>query len=396
MVTHIEMETISSIQYKAAKYDDKLVIVRDCMTGQKGITCLDCGKELVVKKGNIKQHHFAHARGSACLEYSGYNGRGGETMEHYRAKSKIAERFNNSEKLEIMRRLCIGCSKNETITDLALYRRNGYFACVEFGYIDKVGVRRKADVAIVDNSGNCHFIVEIKQTHATPEENREGCSWVELCASSVNNNTDDKFICVRCPNRYCADCENEIKRRQELWKQEQARREQEERRREFIEKQDALRKEEARRLADELERKELENKRRIQKEYEERRERIRLLTIEVERQQEEERKRKNKEEEERIQKQREEEHLAKLQELKVLNENRKYKKDYMNVLEQIKTSVKWIEPIKPPAKKMILATIPVPSARCCLTCRKWNNDQANKCRCERPKYKPLDGVLRFV
>lgn len=202
----IEMETFSSIQYKAAKYDDRLVLVRDCMTGQKGITCLDCGKDLVVKKGNIKQHHFAHAKGSSCSAYSGYTGKGGETMEHYKAKAKIAERFNNADTVKIMRRLCIGCSKNEMITDLAVYKQNGYFACVEFPYTDKVGVKRKADVAVVDNSGNCHFIVEIKQTHATPESNREGCSWVELCATSVNNNTDDVFICVRCPNRYCADC----------------------------------------------------------------------------------------------------------------------------------------------------------------------------------------------
>lgn len=213
-----EMETFSSIQYKAAKYDDKLVLVRDCMTGQKGITCLDCRKDLVVKKGNIKQHHFAHAKGSLCSAYSGYTGKGGETMEHYRAKAKIAERFNNAVKLQIMRRLCIGCSKNEMITDLAVYKQNGYFACVEFPYIDMKGNTRKADVAVVDNSGNCHFIVEIKQTHATPESNREGCSWVELCASSVNNNTDDTFICIRCPNRYCADCVERIMRWDEQMK----------------------------------------------------------------------------------------------------------------------------------------------------------------------------------
>jgi hypothetical protein len=391
-----EMETFSSIQYKAAKYYDKLVLVRDCMTGQKGITCLDCGKDLVVKKGNIKQHHFAHAKGSSCSAYSGYNGKGGETVEHYKAKAKIAERFNNAEKLQIMRRLCIGCSKNEMITDLALYKQNGYLACVEFSYTDKVGVRRKADVAVVDNSANCHFIVEIKQTHATPESNREGCSWVELCASSVNNNTDDTFICIRCPNRYCVDCENEIKRRQELWKQERLRREQEERRLEFIGKQDALRKEEAKRTADELERTELENRKRRQKEDEERIERHQIKMKEIYRQKDEERTRKKKEEDERIQKQKEEEHLVRLQELKVWHENRKYKMDFMNVLKQIKTLVVWIEPIKPIAKKLIICSVSIPNARLCLTCRRWNNDSINKCKCDRPKYKPLDGVLRFV
>lgn len=391
-----EMETFSSIQYKAAKYDDKLVLVRDCMTGQKGITCLDCGKDLVVKKGNIKQHHFAHAKGSLCSAYSGYTGKGGETMEHYRAKAKIAERFNNAVKLQIMRRLCIGCSKNEMITDLAVYKQNGYFACVEFPYIDMKGNTRKADVAVVDNSANCHFIVEIKQTHATPESNREGCSWVELCASSVNNNTDDTFICIRCPNRYCADCENEIKRRREMWEQERLRREQEERRRVFAEKQKALRKEEAKAEADELERKELENKKRRQKEEEERFARHRLKIMERNRQEEEERLKIKREEEERIQKQKEEQRIANERELRIWHMNRQYKLDYMEVLKQIKTTVSWIEPIKPIAKKLIITAVSIPNARLCLTCRIWNNDRINKCKCDRPKYKPLDGVLRFV
>jgi len=238
--------------------------------------------------------------------------------------------------------------------------------------------------------------VEIKQTHATPESNREGCSWVELCASSVNNNTDDTFICIRCPNRYCVDCENEIKRRQELWKQERLRREQEERRLEFIGKQDALRKEEAKRTADELERTELENRKRRQKEDEERIERHQIKMKEIYRQKDEERTRKKKEEDERIQKQKEEEHLVRLQELKVWHENRKYKMDFMNVLKQIKTLVVWIEPIKPIAKKLIICSVSIPNARLCLTCRRWNNDSINKCKCDRPKYKPLDGVLRFV
>lgn len=391
-----EMETFTGIQYKPAKYNGLLVLVRDCVTGQKGVTCLDCGCDLVVKKGNIKQHHFAHAKGSACSSYSGYTGKGGETMEHYKAKSKIAERFNNAEKLEISRRLCIGCSKNEVITDLTVYKRNGYFACIEFPYTDLKGIKRKADVAVIDNSGNCHFIVEIKKTHATPEENREGCVWVELCATSVIHNTDDKFVCIRCPNRYCADCQNEFKRRQELWKQE---REREERRKVMIEKMAQQRKEEAKRMADELEEKERQRK---QNEEKERQHKIKL--IEFHRRQDEERfrlrreeeERKRKEEEVRIQKQKEEQRIAHERELRISHMNRRYKLDYMEVLKEIKTTVKWIEPIKPPLKKMVLTTNTSCKSRYCLSCKRYNDGITNRCVCERPRYKPLNGVLLFA
>lgn len=409
-----EMETFSGIQYKAAKYNGLLVLVRDCMTGQKGITCLDCGSDLIVKKGNIKQHHFAHAKGSTCSSYSGYTGKGGETMEHYKAKSKIAERFNNADKLEISRRLCIGCSKNEIITDLAVYKRNGYFACIEFPYTDLKGVKRKADVAIIDNSGNCHFIVEIKKTHATPEENREGCAWVELCATSVIHNTDDKFICIRCPNRYCNDCQNEFKRRQELLKQE---REREERRRIMIEKMAEQRKEEAKRMADELEEKERKRKENEEKERQRKikliefhrrqnEERFRLRKEEEERKRKEdedrfrlrkeEEERKRKEDEERIQKQKEEQRIAHERELRIWHMIRQYKLDYTEVLKEIKTTVKWIEPIKPPVKKMVLTTNTSCKSRYCLSCKRYNNGITDRCVCERPRYKPLDGILMFA
>ena len=387
--TRNEMESFSCIQYKPAKYNGLLVIVRDCMTGQKGITCLDCGCDLIVKKGNIKQHHFAHAKGSACSYYSGYTGRGGETMEHYKAKSKIAERFNNADKLEISRRLCIGCSKNEVITDLAIYKRNGYFACIELPYTDLRGIKRKADVAVIDNSGNCHFIVEIKKTHATPEENREGCAWTELCATSVIHNTDDKFNCIRCPNRYCNDCQNEFKRRQELLKQE---REREERRRIMIEKMAAIRKEEAKRMADELEEKERKQK----EDKEKQRQRNRDMLWEQIRKKNEDEDRKMKEDEEHIRKQKEEQRLAHERELTIWQMNRQYKLDYMEVLKEIITNIKWIEPIKPPVKKMVMTTITPPVARICLTCRIWNNDRIYKCKCDKPTYRPLDRVLRFA
>jgi hypothetical protein len=190
---------------RAARYGDKIVLVSHCFTGQRGITCLDCGAELIVRKGEQKKHHFCHRKGSECVLFTGGGG-DGETYEHKAAKIKIANRFNESDNMTILQRVCFRCEKRTKLYNLTEYRDAGYFAVNEYEYTDKNGVRRKADVAIIDNSGNIHIIIEIFKSHATPEANREGCMWVELSAFSVERNTDDHFTCVRIPCVSCDAC----------------------------------------------------------------------------------------------------------------------------------------------------------------------------------------------
>ncbi|MCX6666127.1 MAG: competence protein CoiA family protein [Euryarchaeota archaeon] len=203
---------------KVAKYGEKFVLVSHCFTGQKGITCLSCEGELIVRKGDVKQHHFCHKKGSECIEFSGYTGAGGETKDHYEAKIKIACRFNKSQNMTITKKICLRCDKTEELHNLSNYKKNGYFAVIEQSYIDKTGVKRKADVAIIDNSGNIHMIIEIYKSHATPEQNREGCEWVELSAGSVNRNIDDRFTCVRIPQVSCDRCSHIIEEEQQYIK----------------------------------------------------------------------------------------------------------------------------------------------------------------------------------
>ncbi len=190
---------------KAARYGDKIVVVSHCFTGQRGITCLDCDDELIVRKGEQKKHHFCHRKGSVCVLSSGGGG-DGETNEHKAAKIKIANRFNESDNMTISQRVCFRCDKKANLYNLTEYRDAGYFAVNEYEYTDKNGVKRRADVAIIDNSGNIHIIIEIFKSHATPEANREGCLWVELSAYSVEQNTDDHFTCVRVPCVSCNVC----------------------------------------------------------------------------------------------------------------------------------------------------------------------------------------------
>ena len=64
--------------------EGKLVSIADAERGLKcNCTCTKCGKPLVAKKGEVKDHHFAHSVDSDCT---------GETLKHYMAKQEIAEK----------------------------------------------------------------------------------------------------------------------------------------------------------------------------------------------------------------------------------------------------------------------------------------------------------------
>ena len=72
------------IQIAHGLKEGKLVSIADVERGLKcNCTCTKCGKPLVAKKGEVKDHHFAHSVDSVCT---------GDTVEHYMAKQEIAEK----------------------------------------------------------------------------------------------------------------------------------------------------------------------------------------------------------------------------------------------------------------------------------------------------------------
>jgi competence protein CoiA len=77
--------------------------------------CPECNKEVLLKKGEIREHHFAHKPPVDCLYGQG------ETQEHYAAKNAIYDAlFNHSQcrKCAIERRL------KGVRPDISLYIRN--------------------------------------------------------------------------------------------------------------------------------------------------------------------------------------------------------------------------------------------------------------------------------
>ncbi len=72
------------IQITHGLKEGELVSIADVERGLKcNCTCSKCGKPLVAKKGEVKDHHFAHSVDSDCT---------GETLKHYFAKQEIAEK----------------------------------------------------------------------------------------------------------------------------------------------------------------------------------------------------------------------------------------------------------------------------------------------------------------
>ena len=63
--------------------EGELVSIADVESGLKcNCTCTKCGEPLVAKKGEVKDHHFAHSVDSDCS---------GETIKHIMAKQEIAQ-----------------------------------------------------------------------------------------------------------------------------------------------------------------------------------------------------------------------------------------------------------------------------------------------------------------
>jgi hypothetical protein len=409
-----EMEFFKNALFKAARFGDRIILVSHVPKRQTGITCLECGDCLTVKKGEKNIHHFSHKKGSKCGSVNGNIG-SGESKAHNDAKYRIADRFENSTGMTITRRTCYRCYKTEIMHDLTTYKTNGYFACIEYPYLDLKKVSRKADVAIIDNSGNIHMVIEILHRHATPEANREGCNWIELNADSVVNNKDDHFVCVRESPNICPECELEIKEEQKRLEKIRWDRERELERKRIIE--------ERRRQQEEVERLEQEKQANIIMLYQEKRSRImamkylqacvrrvcnqpeyKTVIMEIRKQialriRHSSEIIKNKAVFNKVMKElrdisaRKQIDIEKKHSLEII----KNKKLFDDIINSIRDVVKWIEPIKPPVKHMKLASNTTCENRYCLICRKFNSDKIiNKCKCDRPKYKPINGVLLFV
>jgi Competence protein CoiA-like family len=189
---------------------------------EKGIAyvCPDCKKDLILKKGEILRHHFAHKSSvTPCTYYD----RPTESQMHKEAKHLIASRINNGDPLTI-RRKC----KNKGCDFEELHQITNAKAVEEYGFVHN-NSHKKADIGIVVDDQLNH-VIEIYHTHKTCEEDRPE-PWCEVDAritvEGLQDNASAKEFSIKCI-RNIYECNSCISQREMKEAIERERKEKEE------------------------------------------------------------------------------------------------------------------------------------------------------------------------
>lgn len=98
---------------------NKIVLASTELENTRDFICRHCGQRLILKRGNIRTPHFAHAEKCKC-NYNDYIKEkcGGESELHYRWKLYIK---NQMEKLEYVDKVELEVRIGDRIADIVVY-----------------------------------------------------------------------------------------------------------------------------------------------------------------------------------------------------------------------------------------------------------------------------------
>lgn len=174
--------------------------------------CPECNKDLIIRQGDIRIHHFAHIRDDNPCTY--YN-RPSESQIHKDAKLLLKRVLDDKKEISIERE-CIGLSSTyncpfssiEVHTIPIISESSNIHIEYRFEYN---GIKI-ADVAYIDdNEIVCLF--EIYNKHKTDEQNRPE-PWFEIDAYELINTVNSSNIntytlkCIR--KLHCNDCKDAL------------------------------------------------------------------------------------------------------------------------------------------------------------------------------------------
>jgi len=221
------------------KLIDKYEYPKIATKGKNKYKCPCCEKDVIFKKGLIKQPHFAHYKSdNPCYYYD----KPCETQIHKDAKLLLKTLLDNKSEI-CFHRECNNCMFEEP--DIIEYKisKNDYNentkAIIEYKFMFNNSTR-SADVAFIEND-NIKYIFEICYKNKTKEENRPE-PWIEINAEDLINKInsgeiidEEGNISIECIRNYkCDKCikyeENENSKRilyYENLKQEKERQEKE-------------------------------------------------------------------------------------------------------------------------------------------------------------------------
>jgi hypothetical protein len=175
--------------------------------------CPNCDKNVIFRKGKIKQPHFAHYKSvKPCSYYEKPN----EKQIHKDAKLLMKTLLDNKNKI-LFYRECYQCLFEEnTIFEYKIsdndYNENT-IASMEYRF-NYNNSSRSADVALVENK-NIKYIFEICYKNKTKEENRPE-PWFEINSEKLINNINsvkniNNEIRIECIREYkCEYCKEVI------------------------------------------------------------------------------------------------------------------------------------------------------------------------------------------
>jgi len=169
--------------------------------------CPSCDKDVIFRKGKIKQSHYAHKKSdNPCYYYD----RPSESQIHKDAKMLMKMLLDNKTNMAFYRKCYNYCEDPDYIFEITPDTYNDSTTAIieyKFQYNNS---NRSADVALVENN-NIKYIFEICYKNKTKEENRPE-PWVEIDAETfinkINSNENNGEIEIECKREYkCGVCE---------------------------------------------------------------------------------------------------------------------------------------------------------------------------------------------
>jgi hypothetical protein len=180
--------------------------------------CPDCKKDVILKKGAIRVHHFAHYKSeNPCVYYNNP----GESQIHKDAKMAFKTVLDSDINITFTRKC--NCCKNNHKHNIDKKSEKSIIK-LEHGFLFN-NSHKKADIAYIEEE-QIKYIFEICYKHKTSSDNRPE-PWFEIDAeellNSINNekhsdNVIDVF-CIR--NQKCNDCILREIEEKEKWQQRQ-------------------------------------------------------------------------------------------------------------------------------------------------------------------------------
>lgn len=169
--------------------------------------CPSCEKDVIFRKGRIKQSHYAHKKSdNPCYYYD----RPCESQIHKDAKMLMKMLLDTKTYMTFYRK-CYKCNEDPEymfeITQDTYNDRTTAIIEYKFHYNNS---NRSADIALVEND-DIKYIFEICYRNRTQENNRPE-PWVEIDAETliknINSNKNNDKIEIECKREYkCVVCE---------------------------------------------------------------------------------------------------------------------------------------------------------------------------------------------